>query len=256
VKTVVLKFGGASLESVSHIERAAEIIIEQKKEFDRVVAIVSAMGKTTNSLIGLATSISPMPPQREYDMLITAGERISMALLAMALHKKSCPARSFTGSQAGIITSCHHTEAKIIDVRPFRIEETLRDNHVAIIAGFQGVSLHKEITTLGRGGSDTTAVALGVALESTKVAFYKDVSGMYDEDPKINPSARFFPSLSYDEAISITEKGAKVLHTRSLFLAAKNNMPLHVRSFEEHTPSQGTLIQKTPVLRKQKLYEI
>lgn len=227
---LVLKFGGASVARTEQFAEIAEIIVEKSKSH-RVVVVVSAMGDTTNQLLALAKEVHPQPPLREQDMLISVGERISIALLAMALHKKGKQAISFTGSQSGIITSHKHSEAEIVTVKPHRILKALEADKIVIVAGFQGVSIEGEITTLGRGGSDTTAVALAVALGASKVEFYKDVAGIYSEDPKKNPNATLFATLTFEEAIAIVERGAKVLHSRCLRLAEKNGLPLHVLSF-------------------------
>jgi aspartate kinase len=229
-KTLILKFGGASVATAEQFSKIADIILT-KSEHNRVVVVVSAMGDTTDELLSLARQVHPNPPPREQDMLVSVGERISIALLAMALHLKGKEAISFTGSQSGIITSTKHSDAGIIDVKPHRILRALDEGKVAIVAGFQGVSKEGEITTLGRGGSDTTAVALGVALGAVRVEFYKDVEGVYSEDPKLNPGATLYPSLSFEEALCIMEKGAKVLHPRCIRLAKKNNLPLKVVSF-------------------------
>jgi aspartate kinase len=241
--TVVIKFGGAAVASTEQFAKIAEIVLK-KSVSSRVVVVVSAMGDTTNQLFALARRVHHAPPLRELDMLVSVGERISVSLLAMALNLKNKEAISFTGSQSGIITSSTHSEAQIIDVRPHRILKALDAGKVAIVAGFQGVSLENEITTLGRGGSDTTAVALGVALGASKVEFYKDVEGVYSEDPKKNPNALFYPHLSYEEVLQIVEKGAKILHPRCIRLAEKNGLPLHVLSFYDPTfPCRlGTLI--------------
>lgn len=241
-RTLIMKFGGAAVESPDCFAQIAELILERKREFQRVAVVVSAMGNTTDQLISLAKQVNPMPPQREYDMLLTVGERISIALLAMALALKKQEAFSFTGSQSGIITCNRHAEARIIDVRPHRLLPVLDAGHVAIVAGFQGVSRGGEITTLGRGGSDTTAVALGVALGASRVEFYKDVPGICSDDPKRNAEAILHPELSYEEALKIVLAGAKVLHARCLELASKNSLPLHVRSFQAHQPPEGTWI--------------
>jgi len=226
---LVLKFGGAALATPEAFSFVARLLREKREHGETVVAVVSAMGNTTNELLSLANQVHPSPPVRELDMLVTAGERISMALLAMALDKEGIVGKSFTGSQSGIITTSAHTDAQIIDVRPHRIEETVAKGEVAIIAGFQGVSIEKEITTLGRGGSDTTAVALGIALDAERVEFYKDVDGIFNKDPKTNPDAELFHTLSFDEAFSIADQGAKILHKRAIFLASKNHLPLHVK---------------------------
>lgn len=228
----VMKFGGAAVSTPDHFHKIAEIIAHRKKRGGSIVAVVSAMGNTTDELIALALKVHPNPPQREYDMLVTVGERISVALLAMALHRIGVQATSFTGSQSGIITTNDHTEAKIVDVRPKRLVACLEANKIAIVAGFQGVSLDGEITTLGRGGSDTTAVAIAAALNGN-VEFYKDVKGFYSDDPKKNPEAVLFPYLSYEEALKVVSKGGRILHRRSIELAQKNGIHLSVRSFLE-----------------------
>jgi len=241
-ETVVLKFGGASVASTEQFAKIADIIL-RKSETGRVVVVVSAMGDTTDQLLSLARRVHPSPPPREQDMLVSVGERISISLLAMALHYKEKEAISFTGSQSGIITSSKHSEAKIMDVKPHRILSALEKGKIAIVAGFQGVS-EGEITTLGRGGSDTTAVALGVALGASRVEFYKDVEGVYSEDPKKNKDATLFSSMSFEEALAIVKQGAKILHSRCISLAEKNGLPLQVLSF--YGPQQaGTWIGPT-----------
>jgi aspartate kinase len=227
---IVMKFGGASVASSEQFARIADIIIKKKKGA-RIAVVVSAMGDTTDQLLALARKVHPEPPPREQDMLISVGERISISLLAMALHLKNQEAISFTGSQSGIITTAQHSEARIVEVRPQRLLHALDEGKIVIVAGFQGVSKGGEITTLGRGGSDTTAVALGVALGAARVEFYKDVQGVYAEDPKKNPQADCFSHLSYEGALSIAQKGGKVLHPRCIELAAKNHLLLHVISF-------------------------
>lgn len=243
--TIVLKFGGASVASPEHFSKIADLITERAKKYSRIAVVVSAMGDTTDQLIALAKRIHPDPPRREYDMLVTVGERISIALLAMALSLKQTEAVSFTGSQSGIMTCSRHTDARIIDVRPHRILPHLESGKIVIVAGFQGVSKGGEITTLGRGGSDTTAVALGIALGAQKVEFFKDVDGIFSDDPKKNSNAYLYPSLSYQEALDITQKGShQVLHARCVQLAKKNNLLLHVRSFinANFNKEEGTLI--------------
>ena len=244
MKTLVMKFGGAAVATPQHFSRIADIILDRKKEYHRIAVVVSAMGDTTNQLISLATQVNPTPPTREYDMLVSVGERISISLLAMALAAKDHLAVSFTGSQSGIITCGNHSDAKIVEVRPHRVQHVLEKGSVAIVAGFQGVSRGGEITTLGRGGSDTTAVALGVALGADKVEFFKDVAGIYTCDPKCDPSARLYTHLSYDQAFKLADSGAKVLHKRSIDLARKNGILLHVQSFKEQGEEgvKGTLI--------------
>ncbi|HEY2810925.1 MAG TPA: aspartate kinase [Rhabdochlamydiaceae bacterium] len=229
---VIMKFGGASVVSSAQFGRIAQIIIE-KEQTARVVVVVSAMQGATDQLLAMAEEVHPHPPLRELDMLVSVGERISIALLAMALHLKGRDAMSFTGSQSGIVTTADHADARILTVKPQRILQALESGKVAIVAGFQGVSAQGEITTLGRGGSDTTAVALGVALKASRVKFYKDVEGIYSADPKKCADAVCYPSLSYEEAVHIAQNGGKVLHERCIALAAKNEIPLHVLSFHD-----------------------
>ena len=240
MKTLVMKFGGAALEAPKHFANVAEIIAEKQKLYDHVVVVVSAMGGVTDGLTNLADQVAKQPVEREMDMLISVGERISMSLLAMALEDRGIGAISLTGSQSGIITCNRHREAQIIALRPLRINRHLEEGKVVIVAGFQGVSSDKEITTLGRGGSDTSAVALGVALRAEKVEFYKDVEGIYSEDPKKSPRATLLERLSFEEALTFQNP----LHPRSILLASKNGLPLHVITFKrdlwEHFP--GTWI--------------
>jgi aspartate kinase len=242
--TLVMKFGGAAVASPCQFSKIAEIILQRRKEYDRIAVVVSAMGDTTNQLISLAKEVNRDPPRREYDMLVSVGERISISLLAMALAAKNHQAVSFTGSQSGIITCENHSDARIVDVRPHRLLPVLDAGSVVIVAGFQGVSRSGEITTLGRGGSDTSAVALAVALGAVKVEFFKDVPGIFDKDPKQDSSAAFLPELTYKEALEIIQRGAKVLQQRSIDLACKNGMPLHVMAFENFRPENcsGTII--------------
>jgi len=248
MKTLVLKFGGAAVAKPERFELIADLILERTLHYEKIVAVVSAMGNMTDELLALAKQVHPSPPKREQDMLISVGERISMSLLAMALDLKGKYAVSLTGSQAGIMTTSNHAEARIVDVRPHRVIKYLDQGKIVIVAGFQGVSRDGEITTLGRGGSDTTAVALAIALGAEKVEFYKDVPGIFAEDPKTNPAAEFYTSLDYTKALEITQKGAKVLQSRCIDLAAKNRLPLHVLPFNQPKESAGTLIG--PLLRE------
>jgi aspartate kinase len=228
---VVQKYGGSSIADAAGIKRVAQRIVATKKEGHDVCVVVSAMGDTTDELLSLAEQISPLPPGRELDMLLTAGERISMALLAMAIANLGQRARSFTGSQAGVITDSAHGRAKIIDVTPGRIEDALAVGDIAIVAGFQGVSMDtKDITTLGRGGSDTTAVALAAALHAQVCEIYTDVDGIFTADPRIVALARRIPRVSYEEMLEMCASGAKVLHLRCVEYARRHNMPIHVRS--------------------------
>lgn len=241
-RTLIMKFGGASVSTVEQFKPIAELISQRTIEFPQIIVVVSAMGDTTDQLIEMAKKVHPDPPKREYDMLLTVGERISMALLAMALSQCNLEAYSFTGSQSGIITCPKHSEARIIDVRPHRILPHLHAGRIIIIAGFQGVSVNGEITTLGRGGSDTSAVALGAALKAEKVEFYKDVPGIFSEDPKVNPGAKLLNKLNYDQALEIVSRGSQVLHPRCVLLAKKNGLPLHVLSYNSLNENRGTWV--------------
>ena len=228
---VVQKYGGSSVADADGIKRVAQRIVATRKAGSSVVVVVSAMGDTTDELTDLARQVSPLPPGRELDMLLTAGERISMALLAMAIANLGLNARSFTGSQAGVITDDAHGRARIIDVTPGRIAGALADGAIPIVAGFQGVSQNgKDITTLGRGGSDTTAVALAAALAADVCEIYTDVDGVFTADPRIVPNARRIPLISYEEMLEMAACGAKVLQLRCVEYARRYGMPIHVRS--------------------------
>ncbi|MBS0622398.1 MAG: aspartate kinase [Verrucomicrobia bacterium] len=230
---LVLKFGGASVRTPESFSKIAALIEERYQQDNRLVVVVSAMGNMTDQLVRLATQIHPDPPKRELDMLISVGERVSIALLAMALQKRGLQAVSFTGSQSGIVTSCDHFDARITSVHPYRIESALNEGKIAIVAGFQGVSEVKEITTLGRGGSDTTAVALGAALGAKAVEFFKDVDGIYEMDPDAFPLARRLEQMTHGEALQMVLKSKHpVLHPRCLELAEQKGLPLRVLSFE------------------------
>lgn len=248
-KTLVMKFGGTSVQTTECFAKIAELVIERSKIYSRIAIVVSAMGDMTDHLIEMAYKVNPNPPNREYDMLVSVGERISISLLAMALEAKGRKAVSFTGSQSGIITTDHHREATIVDVRPLRLLNPLEKGHFVIVAGFQGVSPSGEITTLGRGGSDTTAVALGIALRAEKVEFFKDVPGIFNENPKINSDAQPYSLLHYQEALDVVMRtGGQVLHPRSIKLAQKNSLQLHILSFEENCSNdylsiKGTIIR-------------
>ncbi|HEY0888946.1 MAG TPA: aspartate kinase [Nocardioides sp.] len=240
---VVQKYGGSSVADAAGIKRVAQRIVATKKQGHDVVVVVSAMGDTTDELIDLANEVSPLPPARELDMLLTAGERISMAVLAMAIQSLGHEARSFTGSQAGVITDAEHGRAKIIDVTPGRIVDALGAGAIAIVAGFQGVSqTTKDITTLGRGGSDTTAVALAVALGADVCEIYSDVDGVFTADPRIEPRARKIPRISYEETLEMAAQGAKILHLRCVEYARRYGMPIHVRS--SFSEKEGTWVVK------------
>ena len=228
---IVQKYGGSSVADAEGLKRVANRIVATKKAGHQVVVVVSAMGDTTDELIDLANQVTPMPTGRELDMLLTAGERISMALLAMAIGNLGHEAMSFTGSQAGVITDSTHGKARIIDVAPGRIREALEGGHIAIVAGFQGVSQDtNDVTTLGRGGSDTTAVALAAALDADVCEIYTDVDGVYSADPRVVPTARKLTTVTYEEMLELAASGAKVLHLRCVEYARRYNLPIHVRS--------------------------
>jgi aspartate kinase len=231
VALVVQKYGGSSVADADGIKRVAQRIVATHKAGDRVVVVVSAMGDSTDELMDLANQVSPLPPGRELDMLLTAGERISMALLAMAIANLGLEALSFTGSQAGVITDSVHGRARIIDVTPGRIATALDSGAIPIVAGFQGVSqTGKDITTLGRGGSDTTAVALAAALRADVCEIYTDVDGVFTADPRIVRAARKIPRLSYEEMLEMAACGTKVLMLRCVEYARRYDVPIHVRS--------------------------
>jgi len=240
---IVQKYGGSSVADAEGMKRVAARIVASKRDGNQVVVVVSAMGDTTDELIDLANQVTPIPNGRELDMLLTAGERISMALLAMAISSLGHEARSFTGSQAGVITDSSHGRARIIDVTPGRIQEALAEGAIAIVAGFQGISQDtKDITTLGRGGSDTTAVALAAALDADVCEIYTDVDGVFSADPRVVPSARKLKSVTYDEMLELAASGAKVLHLRCVEYARRYDLPIHVRS--SFSNNEGTWVVK------------
>lgn len=228
---VVQKYGGSSVADAEGIKRVAKRIVDAKKNGHQVVVVVSAMGDTTDELIDLAEQVSPMPAGREFDMLLTAGERISMALLAMAIKNLGHEAQSFTGSQAGVITDSVHNKARIIDVTPGRIRTALDEGNIAIVAGFQGVSADsKDITTLGRGGSDTTAVALAAALDAEVCEIYTDVDGVFTADPRVVKKAKKLEWIASEDMLELAASGSKVLLHRCVEYARRYNIPIHVRS--------------------------
>jgi aspartate kinase len=238
---MVQKYGGSSVADAERIKRVAERIVASRKAGNDVVVIVSAMGDTTDELLDLAHQVSPLPPGRELDMLLTSGERISMALLAMAIHNLGYEARSYTGSQAGVITTSAHGKARIIDVTPGRLRSALDEGAIAIVAGFQGVAQDtKDITTLGRGGSDTTAVAVAAALRADCCEIYTDVDGVFTADPRIVPNARRIETITYEEMLELAACGAKVLMLRCVEYARRYGMPIHVRSSYSNKP--GTIV--------------
>jgi len=242
VGIVVQKYGGSSVADATAVKRVAQRIVETKRAGNDVVVAVSAMGDSTDELLDLAAQVSPLPPARELDMLLTAGERISMALVAMAISDLGFTARSFTGSQAGVITDSVHGKAKIIDVTPGRISAALEEGHIVIVAGFQGVSQDtKEITTLGRGGTDTTAVALAAALDADVCEIYTDVDGVFTADPRIVPTARKLDRVTYEEMLEMAACGAKILHLRCVEYARRYDIPIHVRS--SFSKLEGTVVE-------------
>jgi aspartate kinase len=241
VGIVVQKYGGSSVSDAQGIKRVAQRIVATKKAGHDVCVVVSAMGDSTDELLDLAQQVSPVPPGRELDMLLTAGERISMALLAMAIHNLGYEARSYTGSQAGVLTTSTHGRARIIDVTPGRLQGALDEGAIAIVAGFQGVAQDtKDITTLGRGGSDTTAVALAAALNADVCEIYTDVDGVFTADPRIVPTARQIGQITYEEMLELAACGAKVLMLRCVEYARRFRVPIHVRS--SYSSRTGTMV--------------
>ncbi|GLW70188.1 aspartate kinase [Kitasatospora phosalacinea] len=241
---VVQKYGGSSVADAEGIKRVARRIVDTKKAGHEVVVVVSAMGDTTDELIELAEQVTPIPSGREFDMLLTAGERISMALLAMAIRTLGFDAQSFTGSQAGVITDSTHNKARIIDVTPGRIRAALDEGNIAIVAGFQGVSqVSKDITTLGRGGSDTTAVALAAALGAEVCEIYTDVDGVFTADPRVVKKARKIDWIAFEDMLELASSGSKVLLDRCVEYARRYNIPIHVRSSFSGLP--GTIVSGT-----------
>ncbi|MDD3296404.1 MAG: aspartate kinase [Candidatus Omnitrophica bacterium] len=248
-KLVVQKYGGSSVSNVEKIKNAAHKIISYAKKGSQVVVVVSAMGDTTDELVSLARKISSQPREREMDMLMSTGEQISCALLAMAIHDLGIDAISFTGPQVGIITDTYHTQAKILKIETNRIKKELDNGKIVIIAGFQGLSTALEITTLGRGGSDLSAVAMAVALGADVCEIYTDVDGIYTADPRIVRDAEKISHITFDEMLELASRGAQVMHTRAVEVAKKFNIPLHVRS--SFLKKEGTLImQNTSSIEK------
>ncbi|HZH15521.1 MAG TPA: aspartate kinase [Archangium sp.] len=239
---VVQKYGGSSVADVEKIRKVALRVKETRERGYQVVVVVSAMGDTTDELLALAKQVSPDPPRRELDMLLTCGERISMALLSMALQEQGVPAISFTGSQSGIITNDTHSQARIVEVRPYRIQDELARGKVVIVAGYQGVSFKREVTTLGRGGSDTTAVALAAALSAESCEIYSDVDGVFSADPRVVPDARKLESLSYDEMQELASAGAKVLNAQAVEFAKAKGIVILART--AHAAGSGTAVQE------------
>ncbi|HWC87122.1 MAG TPA: aspartate kinase [Solirubrobacteraceae bacterium] len=238
--TVVMKFGGTSVADAERIKRAARRIVGQREAGNRVIAVLSARGKTTDELIAMADEVSPRPDAREMDMLLSTGERISCALCAMAINDLGHRAISLTGSQAGIVTDTSHTKARILDVRADRIREALDEDRIVLVAGFQGVSTSRDVTTLGRGGSDTTAVALAAAVDADVCEIYTDVAGVFSADPRIVPDARKLPVVSFEEMLEMAASGAKVLQLRSVEYARNHGVRIHCRSSFSDGP--GTVV--------------
>ncbi len=245
MRVIVQKYGGTSVSDVDKLKKIAEMISAVKKQGYDVVAVVSAMGKTTNSLIEMAKSISSNPPRREMDMLLSTGERTTMALLCMALSDLGVEAISLTGSQAGIITNDRHNDAKVIEVRPVRVQDELEKGKVVVIGGFQGVSYKRDITTLGRGGSDTSAVALAAALSAERCEIYSDVDGVYTSDPNIVKDAKHLPEISYQQIQEMAEAGAKVLNAQAVQFAKEAKIALYARS--TFNPGKETIIKEVSI---------
>lgn len=241
-KIIVQKYGGSSVADIERIKKVAEKIVEKAKEGSKVVVVVSAMGKTTDELIKMAGKITSSPNERELDMLISTGEQVSIALLTMAIHVLGWDAISFTGMQAGIITNAVHTKAKVAAIKHKKIELALKKGKIVIVAGFQGIDANGDITTLGRGGSDTTAIALAAQLKADRCEVYTDVDGVYTADPRIVPSACRIPVISYDEMAEMASLGAKVMHYRAIDLARNYKVKILVKS--SFTEGEGTLIKE------------
>jgi aspartate kinase len=247
---VVQKYGGSSVAGVTKLKQVAERVMRTRQQGHDVVVVVSAMGDTTDDLLTMAKQVSPNPARRELDMLLSAGERISMALLSMAIRELGGDAISFTGSQSGIITNDRHVDARIIEVRPFRVQDELARGKIVVIAGFQGVSYKKEVTTLGRGGSDTTAVAMAAALDAEFCEICSDVDGVYSADPRVVPAARRIATLSYEETQEMAEAGAKVLNAQAVEFAKEKGIAIYARATSSPLPgpdpsSDGTVVRKT-----------
>ena len=248
---VVQKYGGSSVADVNRLRLVAERIMRTKGQGHEVVVVVSAMGDTTDDLLGLAKQISANPDRRELDMLLSAGERISMALLSLAIRELGGDAISFTGSQSGIITNDRHVDARIIEVRPFRVQDELARKKIVVVAGYQGVSYRREVTTLGRGGSDTTAVAMAAALEAEWCEICSDVDGVYTGDPRIVPSAKRIGVLSYEETQELAESGARVLNAEAVEFAKEKGIAIYARATTGPLPGldpsqDGTVVRKSP----------
>lgn len=242
-RLIVQKYGGSSVANPERIARVARRVVETMRRGAKVVVVVSALGDTTDELLQLAAQLSDDPPERELDMLMATGEQVSVALLAMAIHELGADAVSYTGAQVGILTDGTHTKAKLLDINAARIERELARGRIVIVAGFQGINLNQDITTLGRGGSDLTAVALAKVLKADACEIYTDVEGVYTADPRIVPDARKLNTISYDEMLEMASLGAQVMQARSIFVAKRFGVPIHVRS--SFSPREGTMIQRS-----------
>jgi aspartate kinase len=248
---IVQKYGGSSVADVQKLKAVAARIMSARQQGHQVVVVVSAMGDTTDDLLTMAKQVSDNPDRRELDMLLSAGERISMALLSMAIRGLGGDAISFTGSQSGIITNDRHVDARIIEVRPFRVQDELARGKIVVIAGYQGVSYRKEVTTLGRGGSDTTAVAMAAALDAEYCEICSDVDGVYSADPRVVPAARRIATLSYEETQEMAESGAKVLNAQAVEFAKERGIAIYARATAGPLPgadpsSDGTVVRRSP----------
>ena len=246
---VVQKYGGSSVADVTKLRQVADRVMRTREAGHDVVVVVSAMGDTTDELLELAKKVSPNPDRRELDMLLTAGERIAMALLSMAIRERGGDAISFTGSQSGIVTNDRHVDARIIEVRPFRVQDELARGRIVVVAGYQGVSYRREVTTLGRGGSDTTAVALAAALGAEYCEICSDVDGVYTADPRVAPAARRISALSYEETQELAESGAKVLNAQAVEFAKERNIAIYARATSSPLPgadpsADGTVVRR------------
>jgi aspartate kinase len=251
MSVVVQKYGGSSVADVTRMKKVAERVMKTRGEGHDVVVVVSAMGDTTDDLLALAKQVSPNPDRRELDMLLTAGERIAMALLSMAIRELGGNAISFTGSQSGIITNDRHVDARIVEVRPFRVQDELARGRIVVIAGYQGVSYRREVTTLGRGGSDTTAVAMAAALGAEYCEICSDVDGVYTADPRVVPAAHRIGTLSYEETQELAESGAKVLNAQAVEFAKEKSIAIYARATAGPLPgpdpsADGTVVRRNP----------
>src|SRR5438034_6267739 len=248
---IVQKYGGSSVADVSRLRQVADRVVRTRQQGHDVVVVVSAMGDTTDELLALAKQVSPNPDRRELDMLLTAGERISMALLSIAIRELGGDAISFTGSQSGIITNDRHVDARIIEVRPVRVEDELARDKIVVIAGYQGMSYRREVTTLGRGGSDTTAVAMAAALGAEYCEICSDVDGVYTADPRVVPDAKRIGALSYEETQELAESGAKVLNAQAVEFAKEKGIAIYARATASPLPgadpsADGTVVRRSP----------